>query len=221
MLLKTILVHKKGVNDVAVHCSGKLGLSVGRDLGLCMVNLVRGKRSFWCKMEKEASIVEYCDNGGKFFMGFNDKISVHDSEDAKLVGEFETVKRVLCAVPGQNGLIFTGGEDRGITAWDTVSGKVACSIEDAHKSRVKGIVVLSKDSNSDAAENPYLLASASSDGVIRVWDVRMTNKEKSTPLSEANTKSRLTCLAGSSIKSFTKPQTNKNSAENDAVEMED
>ncbi|KAL2933280.1 p21-activated protein kinase-interacting protein 1-like [Bienertia sinuspersici] len=200
VLLKTINVHKKGINDVAVHCSGKLGLSVGRDSCLCMVNLVRGRKSFGCKLEKEANIVEYFNNGGKFFMGFDDKISVHDAEDAKLLGEFESSKRVLCAAPGENGLIFTGGEDRGVTAWDTVSGKVAYSIDGAHKSRVKGIVVLSKDNNSSATDNPYLLSSASSDGVIRVWDVRVTNKEKSKPLSEANTKSRLTCLAGSSFK---------------------
>lgn len=100
----------------------------------------------------------------------------------------------------QNGLIYTGGEDRGVTAWDAVSGKVAYSIDDAHKSRIKGIVVLSKDGNSSAVENPFLVASASSDGVIRVWDVRAINKEKSIPVSEANTKSRITCLAGSSIK---------------------
>lgn len=87
-----------------------------------------------------------------------------------------------------------------ITAWDTVSGKVAYSIEDAHKSRVKGIVVLTRDQNSGAAEDPYLVASASSDGVIRVWDVRAISKGNSKPLSEANTKSRLTSLAGSSIK---------------------
>ncbi|KAB5529257.1 hypothetical protein DKX38_019338 [Salix brachista] len=43
------------------------------------------------------------------------------------------------------------------------------------------------------------LASASSDGVIRVWDLRMSMKEKPNPLAEANTKSRLTCLAGSSL----------------------
>lgn len=51
-----------------------------------------------------------------------------------------------------------------------------------------------------AVDDPYLVASASSDGVIRVWDVRMAFKEKPNPLAEANTKSRLTCLAGSSIK---------------------
>lgn len=101
----------------------------------------------------------------------------------------------------QNGILFTGGEDRNITAWDTTSGKIAYSIEDAHAARVKGIVVLSK-SSADAAgeEDPYIVASASSDGVIRVWDVRMVNKGGTKPLSEVNTKSRLTCLAGSSIR---------------------
>ncbi|CAO2839488.1 unnamed protein product [Amaranthus hypochondriacus] len=221
VLLKTISVHKKGINDLAVHHSGKLGLTVGKDSCLGMVNLVRGRRSFICRLEKEASIVEYCSNGEKFFMVSDEKISVHEAEDAKLSGEFECSKRVLCAVTGENGLIFTGGEERGITAWDTGSGKVAYNIDDAHKSRVKGIVVLSKEGNSGTTENPYLIASASSDGVIRVWDVRLTNKEKSVPLSEANTKSRITCLAGSSIKSVKKTTVKKDPSNKNSTEMED
>lgn len=100
----------------------------------------------------------------------------------------------------QNGLLYTGGEDRNITAWDTNTGKVAYCIEDAHNSRVKGIVVLTKSSGSSNGEDPHLVASASTDGVIRVWDVRMAGSQKSNPLAEANTKSRLTCLAGSSLK---------------------
>lgn len=65
---------------------------------------------------------------------------------------------------------------------------------------MKGIVVLHKNSDGDAEDHQHIVASASSDGVIRVWDVRMTNKDKPNPLAEVNTKSRLTCLAGSSIK---------------------
>lgn len=103
---------------------------------------------------------------------------------------------------GQNGILLTGGEDRCITAWDVKSGKVAYTIEEAHAARVKGIVVLTKNSSGAFADDdPHVVASASTDGVIRVWDVRMAAiKDKPNPLAEANTKSRLTCLAGSALK---------------------
>ncbi|KAF5944817.1 hypothetical protein HYC85_018894 [Camellia sinensis] len=208
--LKTVHAHKKGVNDLSVHPSGKLALTVGRDSCLAMLNLVRGRRSFFCRLGKEASIVKFDLAGDKFFMVMDEKVSVHESEDAKLVFEMDNQKRVLCAAPGTNGLLFTGGEDRGIRAWDTISGKLAYSIEDAHSARVKGVVVLAGSDAASADGDPYLVASASSDGVIRVWDVRMANKEKPNPLSEAITKSRLTCLAGSSVKSFRRPQLGNN-----------
>lgn len=103
-------------------------------------------------------------------------------------------------MPTQSGVLYTAGEDRNITAWDTNSGKVAHCIEDAHSTRVKGMVVLSKNTDASGAEDPYLMASGSSDGIIRVWDIRMAVKEKANPLAEADTKSRLTCLAGTSLK---------------------
>lgn len=86
-----------------------------------------------------------------------------------------------------------------MSAWDTSSGKSAYCIENAHNARVKGVVVLgSKKVGSDM---PYLIVSASSDGVIRVWDVRMASaSQMQIPVAETETKSRLTCLAGCSIK---------------------
>lgn len=62
---------------------------------------------------------------------------------------------------------------------------------------MKGIVVF--DDKNDGSELCNLIASASSDGIIRIWDARMIAKEKPTPLAEAKTKARLTCLAGSSL----------------------
>ncbi|KAL2474990.1 Transducin/WD40 repeat-like superfamily protein [Abeliophyllum distichum] len=204
--LKTLKVHKKGVNSLSVHPSGRLALTVGHDECLAMVNLVRGRRSFYCRLSKESSIVQFNETGEKFFMIADEKIGVHESEDARLIFELENGKRVLCAARGTNGILFTGGEDRNVTAWDTASGKAAYSIEDAHATRIKGIVVLSKSCGDSGEEDPYIVASASSDGVIRIWDVRVANKEKTSPLAEANTRSRLTCLAGSSIKSVKRPQ---------------
>ncbi|KAK9167813.1 hypothetical protein Scep_003004 [Stephania cephalantha] len=201
--LKSVRVHKKGINDLGVHPSGRLALTVGRDSCLAMVNLVRGRRSFCCRLDKEAEIVRFSVDGERFFMVKEEKVSVHESEDARLVFEMENHKRVLCAANASNALLITGGEDRSITAWDTTSGKVAYRLEDAHSNRVKGIVVLSNggDDNDDVS-GPSLVASASSDGVIRVWDMRMARKEKPNALVEANTKARLTCLAGSSLKTL-------------------
>uniref|UniRef100_A0A7N0RDW0 P21-activated protein kinase-interacting protein 1-like n=1 Tax=Kalanchoe fedtschenkoi TaxID=63787 RepID=A0A7N0RDW0_KALFE len=201
VLLQTLTVHKGGINDLAVHPSGRLGLTVGRDSCLGMVNLIRGRRSFYCKLAKEASLVKFGLFGDRFYMAMEEKLSVHAAEDAKIVCEVENRKRVLCATPGQNGLLFTGGEDKSITAWDTNTGKVAYSIEDAHSTRVKGIVVMSPSDRGEKSEDPFLIASASSDGVIRVWDIRSSVNGKPDPLAEVNTRSRLTCLAGSSLKS--------------------
>lgn len=175
-----------------------------------MVNLVRGRRSFCCRLDKEASIVRFDESGDSFFMAVDEIVNVHQAEDARLLMELQCPKRVLCAAPAKNGLLYTGGEDRNITAWDLKSGKAAYCIEEAHAARVKGIVVLSDEATGD--DEPYLVASASSDGSIRVWDVRMAATEKSKPLAECKTQSRLTCLAGSCLKSK-QPQAGKNNAE--------
>lgn len=65
-----------------------------------MVNLVRGRRSFYCKLSKEAAIVQFDETGEKFFMVIDEKISVHQSEDAKLILDLDNKKKVLCAAPG-------------------------------------------------------------------------------------------------------------------------
>ncbi|XP_019190511.1 PREDICTED: p21-activated protein kinase-interacting protein 1-like [Ipomoea nil] len=197
--LKTVKVHRKGINSLSIHPSGGLVCSVGRDECLAMVDLERGRRSFYYSLGKEVSILKFNETGKTLYMVMDEKVSVLElGYCPRTVLEFNNAKRVLCAAPGEGGILFTGGEDRNITAWDTKSGKVAHRIDDAHSARVKGIVVLS---NNDG-EYPYLVASASSDGNICVWDVRMGmgGKEKPNPLAMANTKSRLTCLAGSSIK---------------------
>lgn len=103
VLLKSLRPHKKQINDLSVHPSGKLALTVARDSCLAMVNLVRGKRSFCGRLDKEASLVKFDASGDKFFMVVEDKVGVHEAEDARLVFELENTKqkRVLCASPGE------------------------------------------------------------------------------------------------------------------------
>ena len=102
---------------------------------------------------------------------------------------------ILILMSLQNNTLITGGEGRDIAAWDIQSGKNAYSIKNAHSARVKGVAVIPSSGSGD------LLASVATDGMIRVWDTRMVSGETAAMhLAEANTKSRLTCLAASSIK---------------------
>lgn len=105
--LMSIRAHKRGVADCTVHPSGKLALSVGRDSCLAMLNLVRGRRSFCCRLDKEASLVRFCIDGDSFFMATEEKLTVHNSEDAKMVCEIDCQRRILCAAPSKVEAIFT------------------------------------------------------------------------------------------------------------------
>ncbi|KAJ1266419.1 hypothetical protein BS78_08G149600 [Paspalum vaginatum] len=187
---------------LAVHASGRVALAVGRAGALAMLNLVRGRRSFACRLERPASAVAYAedrDGGDRFVMAAEEKVTLHDSEDARIIHEMDCGKRVLALAPAKNGILYTGGEDRCITAWDLSSGKASSRIEGAHATRVKGVVVFDSQKKGGSVLS-NLIASASSDGVIRIWDIRTIGNAKPTPLAEANTKARITCLAGTTLK---------------------
>lgn len=55
-VLRTLKGHKGRVNSVAIHPSGKVGLSVGKDRTLRMWDLMRGKGSASTKLGKGTSI---------------------------------------------------------------------------------------------------------------------------------------------------------------------
>eukprot|EP01018_Ginkgo_biloba_P033255 Gb_16772 [translate_table: standard] len=108
---------------------------------------------------------------------------------------------------GQHGLLLTGGEDHTIRGLDVLSGKLGFSIKFAHRNRIKGLTTI----------RPNLIASASSDGLVRVWDLRMMG-ENPIPIKETNTKARLTCLVGCSYERCAQPpQISKHGKKNDRM----
>lgn len=66
----------------------------------------------------------------------------------------------------------------------------------AHGQRVRGIVQASQAAPASAWDAP--LASGSSDGVVRLWDLRRASSvadASSLPLHEVETHARITCMA--------------------------
>jgi protein MAK11 len=65
--LKTLKAHKKGVNDLSIHPSGRLALSVGRDHQLSMFDLIKGRCTFKSNLQKEATAIEFNSKGGDIY----------------------------------------------------------------------------------------------------------------------------------------------------------
>ncbi|KAJ0238067.1 hypothetical protein HA466_0241880 [Hirschfeldia incana] len=129
VLLKSFRPHKKAVNRSRDSPLREARAGCYRDECFAMLNLVRGKTSFCCRLGHEASLVKFDPSRERFFMVVNSKVGVHQSEDSKLLLELDngSRKHILCASPGDSGTLFTAGEDRAITASDTNSGKLAYS----------------------------------------------------------------------------------------------
>ena len=79
VLLRQLRGHKGRVNNVAVHPTGKLALSVGKDRTLRMWDLMRGKASASVKLGKEGEIVRWSTKGDKFIVQSGSIIDIYST----------------------------------------------------------------------------------------------------------------------------------------------
>ena len=56
---KTLLKHTQGVIDVAVHPSGKMALTIGKDRKLITWNLIKGRSAFVTNIKEIADFVRW------------------------------------------------------------------------------------------------------------------------------------------------------------------
>eukprot|EP01018_Ginkgo_biloba_P033256 Gb_16773 [translate_table: standard] len=98
--IETMKAHRNGVNDLCIHPSGVLALSVGRDSHLNMYNLAEKRCELSAKLQSEASLIRFNSKGGETFSVVTDKVvSIHNAEDAKVLYSFDHGKRALCLSP--------------------------------------------------------------------------------------------------------------------------
>ena len=195
--LKALKAHKGGVVSVAVHPTGKLALSCGRDRGLRLWDLVKGRCVYKTKMATEGQELAFQPGGAAYRCVAGQHVACFDMATGELTATLTHSARLLCsAVAPRGGALLTGGEGRELCAWDVVSGQQVMSIPDAHTTRIRGIAVpWTADDGGDGdmvgpATVPVHVATAGSDGCIKLWDLR----HSAAPLSSVDTRARLTCL---------------------------
>ncbi|RUS82766.1 hypothetical protein EGW08_009466, partial [Elysia chlorotica] len=75
-MMRTLKGHKSHVMAVAVHPSGKLGLSVGSDRSFFTWDLLTGKLAFQRKLHDVAQNIFFTPSGNHYVLVFNRKIEV-------------------------------------------------------------------------------------------------------------------------------------------------
>lgn len=191
-----------------------------------MWSLVKGKSALSIQLQREAELVSLSPvEGSEYALSLQGGlVKLHDSETGTEKDELPHGGRILTFtyhnVRGfllhlvhyysfnnfflllvvnflQENTILTAGEEGIIRVWDLRTYKESISIENAHSSRIRGLVTIPEKGDHPIPTN---IASASSDGCLKVWDLRkVSESDKETkshePILETKSNARWTCLA--------------------------
>ncbi|WVQ94013.1 hypothetical protein IAU59_001091 [Kwoniella sp. CBS 9459] len=251
-LLKSLKGHSGRVNHVDVHPTGRVALSVGKDMTLKMWDLMRGRGAASLPLGSEAEMVKFSQTGTHFAVLFPRKIQIY-SLTLKLLHTLTTQSRfntlVFAALskpgPGEDGetedeeLLCVGTEKGIVEVYNITVGTDEHSDEEeedeneneneaaesaqngkgadvdkvailvGHTNRIKSVSALpfaAPDANSPGGlRKTTLLATASSDGLINVYDLSAISNTNASSIEgeeqkiESNASydtkgSRLTCV---------------------------
>ncbi|VDC02899.1 unnamed protein product [Peniophora sp. CBMAI 1063] len=207
-VLRTLKGHTGRINSVAVHPSGKLALSVGRDRTLRMWDLMRGKGSASTKLGVEGELVRWSAEGDMLVVQYQRTVDVYKTDLSKVhtithPSRIQDVKFVS-RPDGAGQVLLVAAEDKKTTAYVVVPDadvqpRIIASFI-GHGSRVKAIDTL-RVARADGTATT-VLGSVSSDGTIHAYDLSKlpeqatVNAVEIEPSARYDTnKTRLTCIA--------------------------
>ncbi|KAA8909612.1 hypothetical protein TRICI_004447 [Trichomonascus ciferrii] len=185
--------HKGEINDVSIHPTGKIALSVGNDKTIRLWNMMTGKKASVLKVRQEPLKIQWTPEGTHFVVAFDRSLAIYSAESSDVVQE-ETFKSPLHHME----ILKLGSEDDDVyVARSHSDGKIVFSKLSAlsegdteqtfelvgHASRVKQFNLFYHQQT----EN-YYLASVSSDGKLVVWDMALRDQ-----VAVYNTGDRLNC----------------------------
>ncbi|KAJ8146909.1 hypothetical protein OY671_000034 [Metschnikowia pulcherrima] len=198
----TLKGHSGRVNDLDIHPSGRVAISVGTDNTIRLWNLMTAKKAAVLKIKgrdhvgQPADIVRWISEGKHFVVGLLNQLFIYElSEQAQIVKKVQFKSTLMCletiSIDSKEYLVV-GLNNGAIQFYD-----VAKTLSDenpepeftlqGHSNRVKGISFMC--SESDTHNVPFLV-SVSSDGKIVVW-----NLTKRDQVAVYDSGERLNCVA--------------------------
>lgn len=210
--------HHKEITALSVHPSGKLALSTSRDGTLRIWDLIKGRCSYHNILPAVADGVSFSPSGSLYALQSGSQVTVHNiGEEEGLVATLQHTQRVLCMTWLTDATLLTGCEDGSIHVWDARTGQEIGVCKQAHKTRIRGLVIVPQaapqaasqqttagrpcteqalqDTQSQQGGQQHRIASAASDGSVKIWHLDVQGGSNCLqPAGETLTGARLTCL---------------------------
>ena len=181
---KTLLKHSQGVIDVAVHPSGKMALTIGKDKKLITWNLIKGRSAFVTNIYEIADFVKWSPDGKRYLVGFYKHVDVYSVDTAAIEFSVKLFGRSNDVVFLDNETFALAGDMSQIEIHSLVKQEMVHKFE-AHEKRVRCMSLIDDST----------LITASNDGKVKIWKIAKTEESfEFTEKMELNTKCRITSM---------------------------
>lgn len=191
----TLKGHKGKINDLSIHPSGRIAVSVGDDKSVRLWNLMTAKKAANLKIKNDwqsGEFVRWSLSGDYFFVGLLNKILVYKTSDAQIIKEVPfkatlmhieiyKVEDVEYAVVGLGNGSLEFYDINDLTTESDEQPEPIFKLV-GHTNRIKDFKLYK------VKDETYLI-SISSDGNIVVWDLALKDQ-----VAVYNTGERLNCV---------------------------
>lgn len=193
----TLKGHVGRINDIAIHPSGRIAVSVGVDKSVRLWNLMTAKKAANLKIKNDwqaGEFVRWCRDGSYFYVGLLNKVLIYKTSEARDIRELDFKGKTLMHIEPVviEGVEYLAcGLSNGAIEFYKLNEELLAKEEDfkpeftlhGHTNRIKDFKIY----KTPAGEN--MLVSISSDGNIIVWDLKERDQ-----LAVYNTGERLNCV---------------------------
>ncbi|OTF80531.1 p21-activated protein kinase-interacting protein 1-like protein, partial [Euroglyphus maynei] len=186
-LEKVLRGHKDAVTAINVHPSGKLLLSISKDLTLRTWNLIKGRCAYIVNLKEVGHQVLWSPSCLYFAIIFDTHIDVYDISNGSIIFHISQQdiglanKRLNKIVYLDDKRLIITGDSPDLIVYDLEKKKVINRIENAHENRIKDLTLLDWNriepdeklseliDETQRQSHQRWLITCSSDGFIKIW----------------------------------------------------